>query len=210
MATPTPNNPNPPRRPPRPLPRAARPATKATAPAAPRPARRATGKPAAKPAAAAGKAPAAKAPAGKPAKPAAKPAGEARPKAWTGADGGNRKFGQVLVDLGYIDQEQLWDLLEEARSNDKPLTRVVLDRGLVTEDQLLQAQGERHGLAVVNLEETKPTPDALKLVPENMAQIYKLLPLSYENDTLTVVMADPENLAALDDLRNFLGIQQVK
>src|SRR5205085_11772499 len=76
--------------------------------------------------------------------------------------------------------------------------------------QLLQAQGERHGLAVVNLEETKPTPDALKLVPENMAQIYKLLPLSYENDTLTVVMADPENLAALDDLRNFLGIQQVK
>src|SRR5205823_5245510 len=93
---------------------------------------------------------------------------------------------------------------------DQSLARVVLDRGLVTEDQLLQAQGERHGLAVANLEEQKPTPEALKLVPENMAQVYKILPLTYEADTLTVVKSDPDNLAALDDLRNFLGIQQVK
>src|SRR5207249_3820263 len=84
---------------------------------------------------------------------------------------------------------------------DVPLTRIVLDRGLVTEDQLLQAQGERHGLPVVNLEETKPTPEAVKLVPENMATVYKVLPLSYENDTLTVVMADPEHLAALANPR---------
>src|SRR4029079_11915778 len=70
--------------------------------------------------------------------------------------------------------------------------------------------GEMSGVPVVNLEETKPTPEAVKLVPENMATVYKVLPLSLENDTLTVVMSDPENLAALDDLRNFLGIQQVK
>ena len=152
------------------------------------------------------------------AKPAAQAGREARKaapaehkaKAWVGADGGNRKFGQVLVDLGYIDQEQLWDLLEQARSTDQSLSRVVLDRGLVTEDQLLQAQGERHGLAVANLEEQKPTPEALKLVPENMAQIYKILPLKFEGDTLTVVMSDPDNLSALDDLRNFLGIKQVE
>src|SRR5581483_7966638 len=144
----------------------------------------------------------------KPAKPQAAEGKHA--KAWVGADGGNRKFGQVLVDLGYIDQEQLWDLLEEARNHDQSLARVVLDRGLVTEDQLLQAQGEQHGLAVANLEEQKPSPEAMKLVPENMAQVYKILPLTFENDTLTVVMSDPDNLAALDDLRNFLGIQQVQ
>src|SRR5437588_3731044 len=200
MANPTPNNPTPPKKPAAPPP-----AKPGTAPVAKgvAPGKTGNGQPApANPPAAA--------------KPAAKPAAkkatekEGRAKAWAGADGGNRKFGQVLVDLGYIDQEQLWDLLEEARSHDQSLSRVVLDRGLVTEDQLLQAQGEQHGLAVANLEEQKPSPEAMKLVPENMAQVYKILPLTYEADTLTVVMSDPDNLAALDDLRNFLGIQQVQ
>ncbi|MFO0809192.1 MAG: ATPase, T2SS/T4P/T4SS family [Gemmataceae bacterium] len=197
MATPTPNNPNPPKKPTPPV-------AKGVAPPA--------GKPAAKPAAAPGK-PTAKpgTPAKAAAKPAAKPAPEAhRTKAWTGADAGNRKFGQVLVDLGYIEEADLWTLLEEARNNDQPLGRVVLDKGLVTEDQLLQAQGERYGMPIANLEEQKPTPEAIKLVPENMAQVYKILPLKFENDELTVVMSDPDNMAALDDLRNFLGIQNVK
>src|SRR5437016_4168314 len=200
MANPTPNNPIPPKKPvPPPAKPGPAPVAKGVAPGK-------TGN---------GQPPAAKPPAA--AKPAAKPATtkkatekEGRAKAWTGADAGNRKFGQVLVDLGYIDQDQLWDLLEEARNNDVSLSKVVLDRGQVTEEQLLQALAEKHGLPVVNLEETKPTPDAIKLVPENMAQVYKILPLSYENDTLTVVMSDPENLAALDDLRNFLGLQQLQ
>jgi len=204
MATPTPNNPIPPKKPTPPAKPGTAPVAKGVAPGKvngegakppikPGPPKPAAGKPAAKP----------------PAK-SSKPAPtEHKAKAWVGADGGNRKFGQVLVDLGYIDQEQLWDLLEEARNADQSLSRIVLDRGLVTEDQLLQAQGERHGLQVANLEETKPTPEALKLVPENMAQVYKILPLKVENDTLTVVMSDPDNLAALDDLRNFLGIQNV-
>src|SRR4051812_1918982 len=209
MATPTPSNPNPPKKPTPPAKPGPAPVAKGVTPGKPSngpPAKPGDGKPPV------GK-PVPKAAAPKPTgKPAAKPAApaEKHAKAWVGADGGNRKFGQVLVDLGYIDQEQLWDLLEQARTADQSLGRVVLERGLVTEDQLLQAQGERHGLSVANLEESKPTPEALKLVPENMAQIYKILPLSYENDTLTVVMSDPDNLAALDDLRNFLGIQQVQ
>jgi type IV pilus assembly protein PilB len=227
MATPTPNNPNPPKKPvvppakpgPTPVAKGVAPGKTNNGDGAAPPVKPGDGKPVAgkpgdgKPVA--GKpVPAKPAPAKPAPRPAAKPAkpapAEPKAKAWVGADGGNRKFGQVLVDLGYIDQEQLWDLLEQARGADQSLSRVVLDRGLVTEDQLLQAQGERHGLKVANLEESKPTPEALKLVPENMAQIYKILPLKYEADTLTVVMSDPDNLSALDDLRNFLGIKQVE
>ena len=217
MATPTPNNPNPPKKPivppakpgPAPIAKGVTPGKTNNGEPAKPPAKPGDGKPVAgKPV------PAKPGPPKPPPRPAAKPAkpapAEHKTKAWVGADGGNRKFGQVLVDLGYIDQEQLWDLLEQARSADQSLARVVLDRGLVTEDQLLQAQGERHGLSVANLEESKPTPEALKLVPENMAQIYKILPLKFESDTLTVVMSDPDNLSALDDLRNFLGIKQVE
>ena len=43
-----------------------------------------------------------------------------------------------------------------------------------------------------------------------MATVYNILPLTMENKVLTVAMADPGNLAALDDLRNLLGITEVK
>jgi type IV pilus assembly protein PilB len=158
----------------------------------------------AKPAAAAAKPPADK-PAGE--KKAAAP--KKKEKAWT-SEGGSRKIGQIMVDLGFIDEGQLWDILEEARTNGVRVGQVALGRGLINEDQLLQAIAEQAGLQVVNLEEDKPNPQAVAMVQQTMAEVYKILPLKFENGILTVVMSDPNNLQALDDLRNFLGIQQVE
>jgi type IV pilus assembly protein PilB len=175
------------------------------------------GTPAKKPAAAAGKA----APGKGAGKPAAKAAGGAKPapakkapppkdRRFTGVDRtGSRKLGQVLVDLGFIDEDQLWEVLDEARSNGQPVGQAALAKGLINDEQLLQALAEQHGLQITNLEEVKPQPEATALVPETMATLYKVLPLSYRDNVLTIAMANPDNMAALDDLRNFLGIQNV-
>src|SRR5690606_36088181 len=142
-------------------------------------------------------------------KPAAKPVKKvSRERNWS--SDGRRRLDQVLVDLGFIDDYQREELLDEARNSDSTIERVALDRGLVTEEQLLQAQAEAHGMKIVNLEEVKPQPAAINLVQEPMANLYKMLPLSYEDDVLTVAMADPNNLQAIDDLRNFLSIQNVQ
>lgn len=184
---PTPNEPTPPKKPAPPAKPAAKPGAKPAAQA---------GKPAAKPAA--------KAPGKKPVAPPvpAKQAAASRT--------GGRRIGQVLVDLGFMDEDQLWDVLEEAKSTGTPTGQVAVARGLLTEDQLFQALAEQHSLKVVNLEEIKPTPEAMALVPETMASVYKLLPLSHRDGVLTVAMSDPSNLAALDDLRNFLGVKEVQ
>ncbi len=137
-----------------------------------------------------------------------KPVAKVAPKHQVSA--GARKLGQVLVDLGFIDEAQMEQLFEDSRAKDQPLERVALDSGLVTEDQMLQATAEQLGLRVVNLDETKPQPQAVAAVQQQMAELYKMLPLSFENDVLTIVMADPNNLQALDDIRSFLGIQQVQ
>jgi len=146
-------------------------------------------------------------------KPGAKPApAKPAPKvsAKQQASASARKFGQVFVDLGFIDEAQLEQLFEDARAKEQPLERVAVDSGLVTEDQLLQATAEQLGLRVVNLDDTKPQPAAIAVVQQQMAELYKMLPISFENDVLTVAMSDPSNLQALDDIRNFLGIQQVQ
>ena len=146
----------------------------------------------------------------KPAAPAATKTDKAPPKKSANKlTGGRRKLGQILVDLGYLDEDQLWDLLNEARTTQQPIGQVALARGLITEEQLLQALAEQFNLKVVNLQEVKPQPEAIQAVPETMASVYKVLPLTYKDNVLTVAMADPANLAALDDLRNFLGVKQV-
>src|SRR5579864_896047 len=117
-----------------------------------------------------------------------------------------RRLGQILVDLGYMNEDQLWDVLEEQKkSPGEVIGRVAVRMGLVTEAQLSEALAEQWGMQVVNLKETTITPKVLELVPETMASIYKIMPVSLKNNILTVAMADPQNIAALDDLRNFLG-----
>jgi len=144
----TPNNkdPNQPKKPAQP-PTGKNPADGAAKPTAPKPAAPKPGqKPASKPT-------------------EKKPAAKAQPeRSWATADGGTRKIGQILVDLGFLDESQLWDILEEARNNGVRVGQVALSRGLINEDQLLQAVAEQHNLKVVNLEEQKPNQQAVSMV----------------------------------------------
>ncbi len=119
-----------------------------------------------------------------------------------------RRLGQILVDLGDLTEDQLWDILEEQKkSPGEVIGRVAVRMGLVTEAQVTEALAEQWGMPVVNLKETNIPPKVLELVPQTMAEIYKIMPISLKNDVLTVAMADPQNVAALDDLRNFLGYE---
>jgi type IV pilus assembly protein PilB len=120
-----------------------------------------------------------------------------------------RNLAQILVDLGYIDDAQRDSLEEEARQTEVAFERIIADRGLVNEEQLLMATAELHSLTLTNLDEVKPTPEATKKIPQNYAEVSKMLPLKYENDTLTVALSDPNNLQALDDLRNMFDIRTV-
>jgi len=140
-------------------------------------------------------------PAGK--TPTLKKPGEKRPAT------GRRKLGQVMVDLGFIDEAQQWELLDEAKNTSQRIGEAAVARGLITAEQLLQALAEQHGLKIVNLAETKPTTEALQAVPETMATVYKVLPLSFKDKVLTVAVSDPANLGGADDLRNLLSINEV-
>lgn len=116
-----------------------------------------------------------------------------------------RKLGQILVDLGYLTDDQLWDVLEEQKQSAGLIGQVAVRMGMVTEAQVTEALAEQWGMPVINLAETNIPPQVLELVPQQMAEIYKIMPVSMRDDVLTVAMADPQNVGALDDLRNLLG-----
>ncbi|MDB5391465.1 MAG: type secretion system protein, partial [Planctomycetaceae bacterium] len=121
-------------------------------------------------------------------------------------DMASRRLGQILVDLGYLTDDQLWDVLEQQKqSPGEVIGRVAVRLGFVTDAQVSEALAEQWGMQVVNLPETNVPAKVLEMVPETMASLYKIMPVSFKDNTLTVAMADPQNIGALDDLRNFLG-----
>jgi type IV pilus assembly protein PilB len=119
-----------------------------------------------------------------------------------------RRLGQILIDLGYITDDQLWDILEEQKNSpDELIGQIAIRMGHVTEDQVTEALAEQWGMVVINLKETNIPAKVLELVPQTMAEIYRIMPISIKDDILTVAMADPQNVMALDDLRNLLGME---
>ena len=117
-----------------------------------------------------------------------------------------RRIGQILVDLGYISDEQLELLIEEQEQRPGQLLgQVAMDMGLINDDQLAQALGEQMSLRTVSLGDLTITPDTLAKVTEPMAQMYRIIPVEFDGSTLTIAMCDPQNLSVQDELRTFLG-----
>ncbi|MBI1900588.1 MAG: Flp pilus assembly complex ATPase component TadA [Planctomycetia bacterium] len=117
-----------------------------------------------------------------------------------------RRIGQIFVDLGFIDEEQLEMLLEEQRDNrpNELLGQIAQNLGLLTEEQVSQALAEQMGMQVFDLAEAVVPPDVLKYVSSPMAQLYRIVPIAFRDDSLTVALCEPQKLHILDELRNFL------
>ncbi len=78
---------------------------------------------------------------------------------------------------------------------------------LITDEQLVQALAEQWNMQVISLADTALTPQVLSYITEPMAQMYRVIPISFRDNTLTVAMCDPQNLAVHDELRTFLGYE---
>ncbi|MCA9264328.1 MAG: Flp pilus assembly complex ATPase component TadA, partial [Planctomycetales bacterium] len=117
-----------------------------------------------------------------------------------------RKIGQILIDMGFLDEDQLDMLLEEQeRNRGQLLGKIALEMGLVTEESLAQALAEQFDLQVVSLAEANIPKSTIDLINEPMAQLYKVIPVQFKNNALTVATCDPQNLSIQDEMRNFLG-----
>ena len=115
-----------------------------------------------------------------------------------------------MIDMGYLDEETLWKVIEEQkRSGSDLLGKVAVRMGLVKEDQVLKALGEQLGMKVMKLADITIPAEMTDLVNESMATAYKIVPISQnkKDKSLTVAMAEPQNPSTLDSLKMFLSTE---
>jgi type IV pilus assembly protein PilB len=121
-----------------------------------------------------------------------------------------RRLGTIMIDMGYLDEETLWKVLEEQKRTGTELVgKVAVRMGLVKEDQVLKALGEQLGMKVVKLADVTIPAELTELVNESMATAYKVVPISQnkKDKSVTVAMAEPQNPSTLDSLKMFLSTE---
>ena len=122
---------------------------------------------------------------------------------------GRKPIGQILLENGVMGDQQLQQALQFQARNGGVLGQILIDLGFITEEDRLKALASQSGMEVVDLEDLEIDKELLEMVTSSVANIYRLVPVSFEDNVLTVAMADPLNVNALDDLRFMLGCEVV-
>ncbi len=121
----------------------------------------------------------------------------------------NLPIGEVLKEYGYITQEQIEQALQYQKTQTGKKTRLgalLLEMGFVTETQVLQALCMKLDLQMVNLEEYEVNVETVAKVPKAIAEKYNVIPVSEVNDRLQLVMSDPLNFYAQEDIRQIVDM----
>lgn len=117
------------------------------------------------------------------------------------------KIGQILLTEGQIDEEQLNKALELQKERGEIIGAILMREGFVTREQLYKHLEQQIGVPYVNLENLEIPEDVIALVNRKLAYKYRLIPISAEDEILTVAMNDPLNMFAIDDLRLATGYE---
>ncbi len=120
---------------------------------------------------------------------------------------GHKRLGDLLLEAGLIDASQLDSAIAEQKKTGQMLGAALVSLGLVLERDILTVLQRQLGLRLVDLEVTAADEAALATIKEEQAKKYLAIPLEIQGrKTLVVAMADPLNVAALEDLRFCSGL----
>ena len=115
------------------------------------------------------------------------------------------KIGELLVSKNIITPEQLATALKDQQQRGGRIGTALNRLGFVTESELLQFLSEQYSVPSIKLSEFTIDPDVLKIIPDEVASKYHVMPLSVKNSNLIVAMSDPSNIFALDDIKFLTG-----
>ncbi|MDR1471626.1 MAG: Flp pilus assembly complex ATPase component TadA [Synergistaceae bacterium] len=119
-----------------------------------------------------------------------------------GEDWRHLKLGDLLVDAGAISKSTLEAALEEQKISRMRLGEILLKNGWLTERQLADALSRQLKLPFISLSKYKPSKEAVKIIPEAVAQRLEVVPLAIlESGKIAIAMSDPLNVIAVDELR---------
>lgn len=117
-----------------------------------------------------------------------------------------KSLSETLAEIGLLTREQLKKAQEEERKTGQPFRKIIVQKGLISEEDLIAFMASNMNLPRIELESYIIDPKIIELVPEDLARKHQIIPVLKIGNRLTCAMYDPLNLFAIDELRNKTGL----
>lgn len=111
------------------------------------------------------------------------------------------KLGELLLQANKISPDQLDLALELQKKQGRKLGDVLVDEGFLTEDDMIEVLEFQLGIPHINLDNYEIDPMYATLIPENLVQRYNLIAIGERDEAIMVAMEDPLNIFAVDDVK---------
>ncbi len=115
------------------------------------------------------------------------------------------RLGEILIKEKLISPEQLQQATEYQKRHGGRLGAALVKLGFVTDEEITSVLSRQYGVPSINLKFYEVDPNVIKLVPQDKAVQYQIVPLSRVGSTLTIAMTDPTNVFAMDDIKFMTG-----
>ena len=115
------------------------------------------------------------------------------------------RLGEILVRDSLISSDQLKQALEYQKREGGRLGTCLVKLGLVSDEDITAVLSRQYGVPSINLKFYEVDPTVIKLIPQETAVRYQIVPLSRVGSTLTIAMTDPTNVFAMDDIKFMTG-----
>ena len=112
-----------------------------------------------------------------------------------------QKLGNFLVREGLITPEQLDSALQEQKANGGMLGSNLVKMEYIEEAELMEFLSKQFGVPSTDPSKLDVDSDVIEMIPGNIVQKYKIVPISLEGQTLTIAMVDPSNIFIIDDIK---------
>jgi type IV pilus assembly protein PilB len=117
---------------------------------------------------------------------------------------GKMRIGDMLRKQGYITSKQLDDAIAHQKKHDGKLGSILIKLGYIDEDTIFNFLSRLHNYPAVDLSKETPSPEALALMPYDMARRYTAFPLRIKGNTIVVTMAEPTDTTMVEYIQTAL------
>jgi type IV pilus assembly protein PilB len=115
------------------------------------------------------------------------------------------RLGELLTKASLISQDQLKEALRVQKETGGKLGETLIKLGFVSEEDITECLSQQFGVPSINLQHFEIDASVIKLIPGEVARKYNILPVNKTGATITIAMADPTNVFAMDDIKFMTG-----
>lgn len=115
------------------------------------------------------------------------------------------RIKEILIRDKLISREDLQDALDEQKKTGEELNKVLIRLKLIDEDTLTHLLSQDLGYPPISISRLKIDPELIKIIPKDIAMKYQIMPIAVMGDRLTLAMADPLNIFAMDNIKALTG-----